>query len=56
MQQLSTLKSKKFKTETSTMNGKALTLENNLEKVISAYNHALSKANDLKNEIDELRK
>ena len=34
------------------MSGKAVTLEKNLEKVISAYNHALSRANDLKGEID----
>lgn len=47
--QLDTLKSKKFITEISKLNGKKTTLENTLDKAIASYNQALSKNNSLKN-------
>ena len=50
------MKTRKYETETSTINARIKCLEGNLEKSIAAYNEALSKNNSLKNEIDELRK
>ncbi len=38
------------------LNVKAATLQNSMDKAVMAYNHALSKSNTLKNEINEMRK